>query len=62
MAAMSLAYFGARGAYRAIVKKRRRVLGDLIGPVLSEAEACMITTIPEDDAANELAENRNFPK
>ena len=25
-------------------------------------EACMVTTIPEDDAANELAENRDSPK
>lgn len=62
LAAMSLAYFGARAVYRAIVKKRRRVLGDLMGPVLSEAEACVITTIPEDDAADEFPENRDSPK
>ncbi len=42
--------------------QRRRVLGDLFGKVFAEVEACGVTTIPEDDAANELAENRDFPK
>ncbi len=43
---MSLAYFGARAVYRAIVKKRRRVLGDLFGKVFAEVEACSVDEGP----------------
>lgn len=44
--ALGLAYLGARQIYRAIVKRRRRVMGQLFELVLNEVGACLVEALP----------------
>ncbi len=44
--ALDLAYLGARQIYRAIVKRRRRVMGQLFELVLNEVGACLVEALP----------------
>ncbi len=52
---LGLAYLGARGTYRAIVKKRRRAMGNLFEVVLAEVGACLVDeALPSGDGPPEL--------
>jgi len=53
--AISVIYMGARTACRAIVKRRRRVMGGLFEQVVAEARACVADkALPSGDGPPEL--------
>ena len=53
--ALGLSYMGARQIYRAIVKRRRRVMGELFEQVVTEVRACLVDeALPSGDGPPEL--------
>ena len=52
---LGLAYLGTRTLYRTIVKRRRRVMGQLFDLVLNEVGACLVDdALPSGDRPPEL--------
>ena len=52
---VGLTYMGAREIYRAIVKRRRRAMGELFEQVLTEVRACLVDDVlPPGDRPPEL--------
>lgn len=52
---LGLSYLGARQIYRAIVKRRRRVMGRLFESVLTEVNACLVDeALPSGNSPPEL--------
>ncbi len=51
---LGLTYIGTRQIYRAIVKRRRRVMGQLFEQVLNEVGACLVEALPSGDSPPEL--------
>ena len=55
MGLLGLSYIGARQIYRAIVKRRRRVTGELFEQVVTEVRACLVDeALPSGDGPPEL--------
>lgn len=53
--ALGLSFIGARQVYRAIVKRRRRVMGGLFDQVVNEVRGCLVDeALPSGDGPPEL--------
>ena len=54
---VGLTYVGCRAIYRALVRRRSRVLADLVGRAAEEVRACIAEAAAEDHAAGAPAAN-----